>query len=190
MYLNTGVTSKIRWSKVKVIWHRTRAVQWYSSGDASMHPRLIMVPWTHPTEHPKLHLDRYRRFTAECRITLHWAAISLSNCPLAWKDLIRGSLGPPESTTQTTSRSVQPFCTANNRDRRRYSMSNNRPHLASAATITWSLCASRYVTLLYWFFVDIFDTRERIDGVRCRPSWGAVLVCVFVDGIDRIFILL
>ena len=32
-------------------------------------------------------------------------------------DLIYGSLGPFESTTQTTSLSVQPFCRANDRDR-------------------------------------------------------------------------
>jgi len=38
------------------------------------------------------------------------------HCPFVWDYLdphpTHGSLGPPESITQTTSRSVQPFCTA------------------------------------------------------------------------------
>jgi len=48
--------------------------------------------------------------------------------------LIHGSLGPPESSTQTAFRSVQPFCrdhsvTDRQTDRPRYSVGNNRPHL-------------------------------------------------------------
>jgi len=49
--------------------------------------------------------------------------------------LIHGSMRPPESTTQTTSRSVQPFfaglmmVTDRPTDRPRYSACNNRPHL-------------------------------------------------------------
>jgi len=38
--------------------------------------------------------------------------VSAQNCPFAWESgsrLIFGSLGPPESTPQTESRSVQPF---------------------------------------------------------------------------------
>jgi len=54
--------------------------------------------------------------------------------------LIRASLDPPESTLQTTSRSVQPFLQGSHNcdrpidrrtDRPRYSVCNSRPHLRS-----------------------------------------------------------
>ena len=56
--------------------------------------------------------------------------------------LTHDSLGPPESTTQTSSWLVQPFSaglTIMNRptDRPRYSICNNRPHLHS--TVMWPL---------------------------------------------------
>jgi len=50
--------------------------------------------------------------------------------------LIPGSLGQPESTSQTAPRSVQPLLRGWRRwqtDRRRYSVCNNRPHLRSTA---------------------------------------------------------
>jgi len=51
--------------------------------------------------------------------------------------LIHGSLGPPKSTTQRTSRSLQPFCRAHDCDRLtnrpRYSICHNRPHLRGTA---------------------------------------------------------
>jgi len=46
--------------------------------------------------------------------------------------LIHGSQGPPESSTQTASRSVQPFLQGSlvwQTDRPRHSVCNNRPHL-------------------------------------------------------------
>jgi len=77
--------------------------------------------------------------------TLQWAAffplkIAPSHGSYMDPHLIHGSLGPPEPTTQTVSRSVQAFCrvhyTVTDRqidqqtDRPRYSVGNNyRPHL-------------------------------------------------------------
>jgi len=63
-----------------------------------------------------------------------------SKLPFPWAGsglrLIHGSLGPPESWTQTTSRLVQPFlhssvvCQTDRQTyRSRYSVGNNRPHL-------------------------------------------------------------
>ena len=70
----------------------------------------------------------------------------LSEFPFTWgiwtSHLIHGSLGPPKSTPQTTSRSVQPFLQGPrlwqikhlNTDtyRPRYSVCNSRPHLLSS----------------------------------------------------------
>ena len=58
----------------------------------------------------------FAEFTTECPYTLQWDShfpIKGSKLSLPMGDLdphlIRGSLGPPESTTQTASQSVQPF---------------------------------------------------------------------------------
>jgi len=79
--------------------------------------------------------------TVECPYTLQWDAHSPQKiCPFLWGDLnphpTHGPLGPPKSSTQTASRSVQPFLqgslvwqTDRQTDRRCYSVSNNRPHL-------------------------------------------------------------
>jgi len=70
---------------------------------------------------------------------LSWPGpFSLSTLPYGSEPhLIHGSLGPPESTFRTASRSVQPFLQAHGRDRPtdrpRYSVCCNRTHLASAA---------------------------------------------------------
>jgi len=72
--------------------------------------------------------------------TLQWVAHSPSKLPLPMGDLdphlTRGFLGPPESSTQTESWSVQPFLqsslvwqTDRPTDRPRYSVGNNRPHV-------------------------------------------------------------
>jgi len=51
--------------------------------------------------------------TTECPYTLQWAAHSPQNCAFPWgdldSDLIHGSLGPPESSTQTASRAGTPY---------------------------------------------------------------------------------
>jgi len=81
-------------------------------------PHLVMLP-----EPTRVHIPNdisigsavFAQLTAE-RLTLQWAASSLSKLPLRTWDLdlrlTHLSLGPPESTTQTVSRSVRPFCRA------------------------------------------------------------------------------
>jgi len=76
-----------------------------------------MLPWTHPSWHRKRHLNRFSRFcTAHGKMSLYFTMgrpFSPENCPFTWRDmnphLTHGSFGPPESTTQTASRAVQPF---------------------------------------------------------------------------------
>jgi len=111
-------------------------------------PHLIVFSWTHSSPNPKRHLDRFSRFC-----TAHTAAslcFTMSRRPLKIAPFHRGvgphlmhdSLGPPKYSTQTVSRSVQPFLQAHHCDRRptdrqtdrqtdrpRYLIGNNRPHL-------------------------------------------------------------
>jgi len=80
-------------------------------------PMNFVIPWTSPSPQPKRHLDRFSRFCTDDRgVCLHFTMghpFSPQNCPFPWGDLdpnlIHGSLGPPESSFQTASRSVQPF---------------------------------------------------------------------------------
>jgi len=80
----------------------------------------------------------------ECPYTLQWDDPFPSKLPVpmggSGTHLIRGSLGPAESSTQTASGLVQPFLqgslvwqtdrqTDRPTDRPRYSVGNNRPHL-------------------------------------------------------------
>ena len=75
-----------------------------------------MLPWVHPSPNPKRHLDRFSRFcTAHGRVTI------LHNRPPLFalkivpshgdlnSNLIHGSLGPPESSTETAFWLVLPF---------------------------------------------------------------------------------
>ena len=75
-----------------------------------------MLPWAHPSPNPKRHLDRFSRFciahgieflyfTTGCPYPLLKIAPSHS----VGSGLRHDSLGPPEFSTQTGSRSVQPF---------------------------------------------------------------------------------
>ena len=108
---------------VKVIWQQAESpphmggsvvfARWHRCACA---PHLCMLPWA-PTSNPKRHLDRFRRFcTVHSRESLYFTTgcpVPPQNCRFSWGDLdphlIHGSLGPPKSTTQTASRSVQPF---------------------------------------------------------------------------------
>ena len=79
-------------------------------------PIKYMLSWAHPSPQPKRHLDQLNRFagfTAEHPCTAQWAAPFPPKLPLPMGDLdphlIHASLGPPESSTQTAARSVQPF---------------------------------------------------------------------------------
>jgi len=99
------------------------------------------IPMPHPSPQPKLY-----RFSHYCRahrrVSLYFTMgrpFPPQNCPFPWGDLephlIRGSLGPHESTTQTASLLVQPFfagltsVTDKPADKPRYSVGNNRPRL-------------------------------------------------------------
>jgi len=79
-----------------------------SPGDPG--PRLTRgIPWTHPSLHPKLHVDRVglRRFSAaHRRVCLYF---TMGRDMDLGPTLINGFLGSLESTTQTASRSVQPL---------------------------------------------------------------------------------
>jgi len=76
-----------------------------------------MIYWAHSSPQHKRHLDRYSCFcTAHCRMSLCFTMglpFSHSKLPILVGDpdpnLIHGSAGPPDSTSQTASRSVEPF---------------------------------------------------------------------------------
>jgi len=79
----------------------------------------------------------FAQLTAErpYRPTSQWAALPFRIAHYMGRSglhLIHGSFGPPESSTQTVSRSVQPFCRDHYCDRpidrQPYSICNNRPH--------------------------------------------------------------
>ena len=75
------------------------------------------IPWAHLSPQPKQHLDRFSHFsTDDRRVSLCFTVgcRSSSKLPLlmGWygPHVIHGPLGPPESSTQTTSGSLQLFC--------------------------------------------------------------------------------
>jgi len=78
-------------------------------------PHLIHGSFDNPSPGPTRHLDRFSRFcTDDRRVSLYFTMERPfpSKLPLprgSGLHLIRGSLGPPKSSTQTASRSVQPF---------------------------------------------------------------------------------
>jgi len=79
-------------------------------------PPCDMDPQTYPTQHPKRDLDWFRCFyTAHGRVITPYSGQPLSSLKIApshWgcrPNLIHGSLGSPESKTQTATRSTQPF---------------------------------------------------------------------------------
>jgi len=76
-----------------------------------------MLPWTHRSPHPRRDLDRFsaRFCTAHGTESLCFTMNPLKKCPFGRRSglhLIHGSTSPLESTIQTASRSVQPFCRA------------------------------------------------------------------------------
>jgi len=80
-----------------------------------------MLRWVHPSPHPKQHLDRFGLFSTAHGRRSPYCPFPPQNCPFTWEDpnphLIHGSLGPPESTTQTATRLFSHFCKAHNHDR-------------------------------------------------------------------------
>jgi len=76
----------------------------------------LVLPSVHPSPQSKRQINRFGRSCIAHNwksLYLQWALLSPQNSPLPWGNLdphlIRGSLGPPESSTQMASRSVQPF---------------------------------------------------------------------------------
>ena len=78
-----------------------------------------MIHWAHASPKPKRHLGWFSRFcTDDRRVSPYFTMVrpfSPSKLPLSMgdldpcKNLIHGSLSPPESSTQTATRSLQPF---------------------------------------------------------------------------------
>ena len=76
-----------------------------------------MVQWALPSLRPKRHVDRFSRFcTAHHRVSHYFTMrrnVFLQNCLFPVGDrvphLTHGTYGLPESSSQTASRSVQPF---------------------------------------------------------------------------------
>jgi len=118
-------------------------------GRGQLGPHITQSPGTRSSStpsgiliHPSIRSTVFAQMTAECPCTLQWDAPSPpSKLPIPMGDLgphlIQGSLSPPQSSTQTASRSVQRFLqghycdrqTDRLTDRPRYLVVNNRPHL-------------------------------------------------------------
>jgi len=87
---------------------RLWTVQWYLPGCTSVHPRASLGH----TNGISIGSANFAQLVAVSS-GMPGHVFSPKNCPLAWGDLdlclglIHGSLGPPESTSQTASRSVQ-----------------------------------------------------------------------------------
>ena len=98
--------------------------------------------WTHTSTSAQSNLTKGRIATAHGWYSLYFARgcpFLPQNCSFSWGNLdhhlIHGSLGPPQSTTQITSRLVQPFSQGpllwqqtHKQNRPCYSICNNRPH--------------------------------------------------------------
>jgi len=125
-------------------WKRTIPKLAASHGRSRPPPNTWFIG-AHPSQYSKWHLDCISHFSTTDHIlslyfTMGWD-MSPQNCPFPWgnrgHDLTHGSLGPPESTTQTGCQLIQPFCMPHSlcptdrhtqTDRPRY-ICSNRPHL-------------------------------------------------------------
>jgi len=119
---NNNKTGQSNLTKGRIV-AAQKPVQLYSTVGANVHRHLIKLHWAHLNPHPKRRLHRFSRFvqlTTESPYTLQWAAPSCLVIPHSslkiapshgktWTQLIHGSVGQPEFTTQTASRSVQLF---------------------------------------------------------------------------------
>jgi len=79
------------------------SISWFLEADRAHSPNCITIITA-----------IFAQVIAECPYTLQWdAPFRPQNCSFPWGNLdphlIRGSLGPPESSTQMASWSVQPF---------------------------------------------------------------------------------
>ena len=121
------------WQVIKVIWHNTAKLLQIDGSIIFATWRQCALPCGHIGATWRIWLNLcflwpthvhnpnsisigsavFAQMTAQCPYLLQWDAPSLSqNCPFPWgyvPHLIHGSLGQPESSTQTASRSVQSF---------------------------------------------------------------------------------
>jgi len=111
------------------------------SGPNLIHDVLGQSEPTIQTASRSVRLLSHRWRQCPYKLTLQWdAPFSPQNCPFPLESqnlnphLIHGSLGPPESSTEAASRSVQPFLQGSlvwqtdlRTDRPRYSVGSNRP---------------------------------------------------------------
>jgi len=103
------------------------------------------------------------------------------------RHLIHGSFGPPESTSQTTSRSVQPFCRAHDRDRPtdrpRYSVCSNRDRIYVYVVLR---CSIKYIIscCITFSLCCILIVTSRVSRRRRKMYCGhaRLCVCLFVRG--------
>jgi len=80
-------------------------------------PIQCMIAWAHPSPKPKWHLDRFNRFCTDVPLLYNGPPLLPSKLlfPMGmWTAsntwlMVPWAMGPPQSTTTTASRSVQPF---------------------------------------------------------------------------------
>jgi len=116
------------------------------------------------------------------RIGLYLSPRSYDHCTVQWYlhfpnciwNENKFSLGPPESSTQTASWSVQPFLHGSLRwqadrqtDRPLYSVSSNRPHLRNLLRCGRIRVIIILANLL--FLTSIFDRKKRVQPLA--PNW-------------------
>jgi len=120
----------ILWELVRIVWHKTASPP-HTDGSVvfarlcQCAPPSNRVPWTHLTQHPKLHLNRFSHF---CRahgrespyFTMGRSLFHLKISP--WTrylspHLIHSFLSPPKSTPERHLDRFNCFCRAHDRDR-------------------------------------------------------------------------
>jgi len=128
--------------------------------------------WVHNSNGISIGSAVFAQMTARCPYTLQWTPFFPSKLPIPMEDLdprlIRGSLGPPESSAQMESRSVQPFSQGS------LVWQTDRPtdHATQSATI-----GSSYQFNLLYFSACLLSTPRVLSW--CFSIWNEYpLTCV------------
>jgi len=111
------------------------------------HPHYMMLPLLSYFEYRVSTVGHIRSCPGRPLFALKIAPSCLGICSAA--PFYNGSLGQPESTSQMTSQSVQPFCTAHDCERSHYLVISNRLHLARAAIGTKMLTGVNTIGIFY-----------------------------------------
>jgi len=108
--------SNFSWcSSVTVTRRRRQPIQSYSPGCASVPSNALALPSAHPSPQTKRQIERFSHFcTAHGKVSsgMPGHVLSPNNCLFTWGSgphLTHDSLGLSMPTTETASRSVQPF---------------------------------------------------------------------------------